>query len=75
MPHIEIKCYPGRSEEVKKALADKIAVDVVEMLGVGEKSVSIAITEVDKENWKKDVWDVSIAPDMDKLYVKPDYKC
>lgn len=75
MPHIEIKCYSGRSEEVKKALADKIAADVVEMLGVGEKSVSIAITEVDKENWKKDVWDVSIAPDMDKLYVKPDYKC
>lgn len=75
MPHIEIKCYPGRSEEAKKALADKIAADVIEMLGVGEKSVSIAITEVDKENWKKDVWDVSIAPDMDKLYVKPDYKC
>ncbi|MBQ4190226.1 MAG: tautomerase family protein, partial [Clostridiales bacterium] len=25
MPHVTIKCYPGRSEEQKKLLAQKIA--------------------------------------------------
>ena len=27
MPHVEIKCYPGRTEEVKKACAERVAAD------------------------------------------------
>ena len=33
MPHVEIKCYPGRTEEVKQKCADKVAADVAELLG------------------------------------------
>ena len=33
MPHVEIKCYPGRTEEVKQKCADKIAADVAELMG------------------------------------------
>ncbi len=31
MPHVEIKCYPGRTEEVKQKCADKVAADVAEL--------------------------------------------
>lgn len=75
MPHIEIKCYPGRTEEQKIALAKKIQEDMVEIFGAKETSISIAIKEVNQEDWKKDVWDASIMPEMDSLYVKPGYKC
>ncbi len=35
MPHVEIKCYPGRTEEQKKACATKIAEDIAQTLGCG----------------------------------------
>jgi len=75
MPHIEIKCYPGRTEEQKKACALKVADAVVETLGCKLSSVSIAIKEIEQEDWKEKVWDVSIAPEEHELYKKPDYKC
>jgi len=32
MPHITVKLWPGRSEEIKRNLAEKIAKDVSEEL-------------------------------------------
>ncbi len=75
MPHIEIKCYPGRSEEQKKNCAEKLTEVIAETLGCGPESVSVAIAEVEKDAWKAEVWDKQIAPDMDKLYKKPGYTC
>ncbi len=75
MPHIEIKCYPGRTEEQKHALAAKISADVAELFGAPESSVSIAFTEISREDWKSQVWDTEIAPQMDALYKKPEYTC
>lgn len=34
MPHVTIKLYPGRDDEVKKKLAEKIALEVSEGLQV-----------------------------------------
>ncbi|MBQ1903630.1 MAG: tautomerase family protein, partial [Ruminococcus sp.] len=42
MPHIEIKCYPGRSEEQKKLCAEKVAQAAAEALGCKLSSVSVA---------------------------------
>ena len=53
MPHVEIKCYPGRTEEQKKKCADKIAEDLVEILGCSISSVFVAIKEIPKRNGKK----------------------
>jgi phenylpyruvate tautomerase PptA (4-oxalocrotonate tautomerase family) len=33
MPHVEIKCYPGRTDEQKKRCADGIAEVVADTLG------------------------------------------
>ncbi len=74
MPHIEIKCYPGRSEEQKRLCAEKVAQAAAEALGLSTSTVSVAIKEIEKENWKKDVWDKQIVPDEKYLYKKPEYK-
>ena len=75
MPHVEIKCFPGRTEEQKKECAEKITRAIVETLGCKEGSVSVAIKEINKEDWKTSVWDTKIAPEMDSLYKKPGYTC
>lgn len=73
MPHIDIKCYPGRTEEQKKRLADKIAEDVAEIFETKPESVSVAIEDVQQEDWKEQVWDREIAPKRGRLYKEPGY--
>ena len=74
MPHVVIKCFPGRTEEVKQACADRVAADVAEALGVNLSSVSVAIKEVPKEDWKN-VYDNEIMTEKADLYKEPGYTC
>ena len=48
MPHVEIKCFPGRTEEQKTICAEKIAEIIAESLGCETKSVSVAIKDIEK---------------------------
>ena len=75
MPHVEIKCYPGRTEEVKQKCADKVAADVAELLGCNLSSVSVSIKEIEQNDWKDKVFDGQIMADKDSLYVAPGYTC
>ena len=75
MPHVEIKCYPGRTEEVKAKCAEAVTKAISETMGCDASSVSVAIKEINKEDWKASVWDTKIAPEMDSLYKKPGYNC
>ena len=75
MPHVEIKCYPGRTADQKERCAEKIAEAIVETMGCDKSSVSVAIKEIAKEDWKSEVWDKQIVPDSDVMYKKPGYTC
>ena len=75
MPHVEIKCFPGRSDEQKSECARKVAEVIAQTLGCEEKSVSVAIKDVEKEDWKEKVWDDAIVLDQEYLYKKPGYSC
>ena len=75
MPHVEIKCFSGRTEEQKKRCAEGIAEVIAETLGCKVSSVSVAIEDVPEKEWKEKVWDASIAPEMEALYKKPGYTC
>ena len=75
MPHVEIKCYPGRSEDQKYKCAEEVTKAITETLGCEASSVSIAIKEIEKSDWKKEVWDAQIIPDNNNLYKKPGYNC
>lgn len=75
MPHIDVKCFPGRTEQQKKECAEQIANAVAVTLGCKLSSVSVAISDVEQEAWKTEVWDKQIVPNEDKLYKKPEYTC
>ncbi|HZP85766.1 MAG TPA: tautomerase family protein [Burkholderiales bacterium] len=73
MPHVIVKMYPGRSEAQKRKLAEQILEDVVATLDSSERSVSIAIEEVQPEDWLQKVYRPDIEPQMEALYKKPGY--
>ena len=73
MPHVEIKCFSGRTDEQKTRCAEKIAKDIAEILGCETSSVSVAIKDIPSEDWKEKVWDADIVPDEKYLYKKPGY--
>ncbi|MCR4647768.1 MAG: tautomerase PptA [Lachnospiraceae bacterium] len=75
MPHVEIKCYPGRTDEQKNKCAEEITRAITETLGCDASSVSVAIKEIEKEDWKDKVWDAQIVADDEFLYKKPGYTC
>jgi 4-oxalocrotonate tautomerase len=73
MPHVIVKLYPGRPAETLKKLADKIVSDVTAIAGCEEKSVSIAIEEVDPSDWPDEVYRPDILENASSLIVKPGY--
>lgn len=75
MPHVDIKCFPGRSDEQKRVCAKKIAEDIAEIMGCKVSSVSVTIKDVPEDEWKEEVWDRHILPDEKYLYKRPGYTC
>ena len=73
MPHISIKLYPGRSEQQKVRLAEQIVKDVISLLESSEDSISVAIEEINPEDWVEKVYKPEILNNPENLYKKPDY--
>lgn len=73
MPHVEIKCFPGRTDEQKRECAAQIAEVIANTLGCETSSVSVAIKDVEQSEWKDEVWDKYIIPDEQCMYKKPGY--
>ena len=73
MPHVIVKLWPGKSEQQKARLAERIAQDVMDVLGYGEESVSVAMEEVEARDWKELVYKPDIESKPDQLYKKPGY--
>ncbi|MDR9890335.1 tautomerase PptA [Pseudenterobacter timonensis] len=74
MPHVDIKCFPrDLNDEQKAALAEDIAGVIIRHLESKEGSVSVALNQVQPEDWKAQVWDTEIGPKLDELIKKPGY--
>ena len=74
MPHVTVKLWPGKSEQQKKELAERITKDVMDVLHYGEDSVSVALEEVSAQQWAEKVYQPEIVNTPGKLYKKPGYK-
>lgn len=70
MPHLSVRMYPGRSEEVKHALAEKLQDFIVKELGCEPNVVSVSFKEIEAERWKE-VIDEEIAGE--EVYVEADF--
>ena len=73
MPHVIVKLYPGRSDELKVKLANEIAKDVAAIAVCEEKSVSVAFVEIEKEDWAEKVYKPDILDKKHILYREPGY--
>ena len=73
MPHVIVKLWPGKSEQQKVRLAEEIVKDVMKVLNYGEESVSVAIEEIEPQDWAEKVYQPDIVNNSEKLYKKPGY--
>jgi 4-oxalocrotonate tautomerase len=73
MPHVIVKLWPGKSEQLKARLAEAITKDVMEILHYGDESVSVSMEEVKSQDWVEKVYKPDIRSKWDKLYKKPRY--
>jgi 4-oxalocrotonate tautomerase len=73
MPHVIVKMWPGKSEEQKRELVDLITRDLMATLKSSDASISVAIEEVDRDDWFEQVYRPDIEPHLDRLYKKPGY--
>ena len=73
MPHVIVKLWPGPSESQKVRLTEAITKDVMDILDLGEESVSVALEEVKPEDWAEKVYKPDILNKLEKLYKKPGY--
>jgi len=73
MPHVIVKLWPGKSEQQKSRLAEKITRDVMDVLNYGEESVSVAFEEISAKDWAEKVYKPDILSNPAKLYKKPGY--
>jgi 4-oxalocrotonate tautomerase len=74
MPHVIVKLWPGKSEQQKARLADKIVKDVMDVLNYGEESVSVGFEEVKSQDRKEKVYKPDIKDKWDQIYKKPGYE-
>lgn len=73
MPHIVVKLWPGRNDEVKSNLAKRIAYDAAEELKVDIGDVSVAFEEISANDWGEQVYKKEIK-DNKNIYWKPSYE-
>ncbi len=73
MPHVIVKLWPGKSEKLKKRLAEEISKDVMDILNHGEESISVAFEEIEASDWLEKVYKPDILNKINTIYKKPGY--
>ncbi len=73
MPHIVIKMISGRPETLKQELAARLTQTVMDVLGVGAASISVAIEDVAQADWIARVYVPDIQENATQIYKKPGY--
>jgi len=73
MPHVIVKLWPGKSEKRKAKLSEEITKAVMTVLNYGEESVSVAMEEVEPDQWMDKVYKPDILGKSAQIYKKPGY--
>ena len=51
MPHIVVNIWPGRSDETKTKLANRLALETAQVLEMDSEYVSVGFQEVPEAEW------------------------
>ena len=73
MPHVIVKLWPGKSEQQIIRLAEAITKNVMDILRYGRESVSVAMEEVQPQDWVARVYKPDIKEKWNEVYKKPGY--
>lgn len=73
MPHVIVKLWPGKSEQQKSRLAEAITQDVMSIFNYSEESVSVAMEEIEPQDWANKVYKPDILAKPEQLCKKPGY--
>lgn len=73
MPHVIVKMFPGKTEEQKQALTAELQKALMTALGSTEASISVALQDVEKDDWTEKVYIPDIQQQPDNIYKKPGY--
>ena len=73
MPHVLVKMYSGRTDEQKSKLAEEITKALQTALGSTLESISVAVQDVQKDDWMEQVYEPEIVANADKLFKRPGY--
>jgi 4-oxalocrotonate tautomerase len=73
MPHVIVKLASGRSEEMKQHLSEAITKSVIDVLHIREESLSVAIEDIQAEDWTEKVYKPDIQGKWKTLSKKPGY--
>lgn len=57
MPHITIQMYPGRSDELKKEVAEALRDAAAKALNREKEHFSVSVEDVPQADWKAKVYD------------------
>ena len=73
MPHITVQMFPGRNDEIKKNLAEKLAKVASKELGRGIEHFSVSVEDIPQDEWKERVFNKIVDPNNKNIFVKPGY--
>ena len=73
MPHIKVQMWPGKSNEQKQALDDAMSQCIQDVLGSSEASVSVAIEDIQPNDWGSVVYEPEIEGKPELLFKQPGY--
>ncbi|MBO7121663.1 MAG: tautomerase family protein [Treponema sp.] len=73
MPHITVQMYPGRSDELKKKLAEALVKTAAEVLQREPEHFSASVQDVPQDEWKERVYKDAVDPSNKEVFVRPGY--
>ena len=73
MPHVIVKMHAGRTPEMKRRIADAVALAVKQETGNKLETISVTIQDVAPADWMGQVYGPDIEHGAGELLVAPGY--
>lgn len=74
MPHVTIEYFPREiSAEAKQAMAAEVTAMLNKYMGVTADAISVDLVEVAPDQWKQQVYEPRIRPNLATMVMKPGY--